>query len=452
VSGRGYHGAKLQGGNHQAQRSDSLIAGLREAGENRGMPTIRPETSPTGKRSRRRRVALLSLVCVIVLVGIAAYAFRTFTSTSTPVTLSRETTYIMGPLREDGSVDYLAATNERYGEGVTPDNNASVLIWQALGPRPCESAIRETYFEKLGMPIPRERGDYFASLEEFAKKVEPSGAAESVQQPDWEELVAQFHATGGDTPLSPNEARILKDALKGKSKSAALVELESALEQAVARPWTSDEFRSLAEWLHVNEESLDLVTRASRRPHLFDPLVAPPKEAYRYIGIQRTVALESRSLADALLARAMLRISTGQSGVAWQDLMAAHRLSRLVTQGPTLIDFVGGLDINRRVCTAERALFQHARVGRDELSLMRKDLEGLSPIEDIADKIDWSERLACLDSMAALAREMAVSNAAAGSRFPFHDFSPFRGVGIDWNQVSMEVNAWLDRSVAACRT
>src|SRR5262245_55897881 len=51
-------------------------------------------------------------------------------------TISKETTYVTGPLDKDGYIDYVAALNERLRQGVTPENNANVLIWKALGPRP----------------------------------------------------------------------------------------------------------------------------------------------------------------------------------------------------------------------------------------------------------------------------------------------------------------------------
>ena len=51
------------------------------------------------------------------------------------VTVSKATTYFTGPLRADGSVDYVAAFNRRCSEGVTPENNAAVALWRASGPK-----------------------------------------------------------------------------------------------------------------------------------------------------------------------------------------------------------------------------------------------------------------------------------------------------------------------------
>src|SRR4051812_25245350 len=45
------------------------------------------------------------------------------------------TTRIIGPKMEDGRVDYLYAMDEFFGRGVTPENNAAVFLFRALGPQ-----------------------------------------------------------------------------------------------------------------------------------------------------------------------------------------------------------------------------------------------------------------------------------------------------------------------------
>ena len=51
------------------------------------------------------------------------------------ITISKETTYITEPLRADGCVDYVAAVKRHCSEGVTPENNAAIPFWQAVGPK-----------------------------------------------------------------------------------------------------------------------------------------------------------------------------------------------------------------------------------------------------------------------------------------------------------------------------
>src|SRR6516225_2280245 len=77
-------------------------------------------------------------------------------------TIGKETTYVTGPLDKDGYIDYAAALNERMGKGVTPENNANVLIWKAIGPRPEGGAgMPVEFFKLMGIAAPPEKGDYF---------------------------------------------------------------------------------------------------------------------------------------------------------------------------------------------------------------------------------------------------------------------------------------------------
>src|SRR5713226_2829852 len=84
-------------------------------------------------------------------------------------TISKETTYVTGPLDKDGYIDYAAALNERLGKGVTAENNANVLIWRAIGPRPERPEISPEYFRKLGIKAPPDADEYYVDLLRYIK-------------------------------------------------------------------------------------------------------------------------------------------------------------------------------------------------------------------------------------------------------------------------------------------
>ena len=50
------------------------------------------------------------------------------------ITISKETTWVTGPLKANGAIDYHAVVNRRYRQGVTVENNAVVLLYRAMGP------------------------------------------------------------------------------------------------------------------------------------------------------------------------------------------------------------------------------------------------------------------------------------------------------------------------------
>src|SRR5262249_8239479 len=82
-------------------------------------------------------------------------------------TVSPETTYVTEPVDGMGYVDYPTALNERTSAGVTPENNALVLIVQALGPRPEGVPLPPDFYKWLGIEPPPDDGEYLISREKY---------------------------------------------------------------------------------------------------------------------------------------------------------------------------------------------------------------------------------------------------------------------------------------------
>ncbi len=235
------------------------------------------------------------------------------------VPLGKETTYLTGPLDNDGCVDYLAATNEAIGKGVTPEKNAVVLIWQGLGPHPKhEKKLPAEYFKRLGIGAPPEKGDYFIELEDFLK-----------------------------------QSRRLNDD-----------ELFVATQQswwAQGQPWTANEFPNIASWLQSIEKPLKCVVEASRRPEYYCPLFSnetPPCLASAFFA----GLTDCRAAIAALHTRAMLRIGNGEMDAAWQDLLACHRLARLIGRGPTTIEALYCFGIENTTTKRDLAFIERANI------------------------------------------------------------------------------------------
>jgi hypothetical protein len=348
------------------------------------------------------------LLLFVALVGYVAWSL--FGTASVPVTVSPETTRITGPLRANGSVDYLAAINKKSSQGVTPENNAAVLIWQALGPAPQDAATRDEFFRELGIPTPPEEGDYFVPLDAFVP-VQP-------------ELLLQADEADDGPPQE-------------------IEDVHDNLDVAVTRPWTREEFPLLADWLQANEEPLAIVIEASKRPRLYAPLFAPQHAEYPCMDAECVTADKSRLLAQALAARAMMRSSAGQIEEAWQDLMAAHRLSRLVMQGPTLVDGLLGIAINKLACATEEAFVDHVTPQYQRLASMQAELDKLPSVVNLVSTLDEYERYVSLDVVGCAS--VGASNEALGSA------GRFVGRPVDWNVVLRRVNDQWDRYVVAMR-
>jgi hypothetical protein len=333
------------------------------------------------------------------------------------ITISKETTAIVEPRRKNGYVDYVLALNQHFGQGVTPENNAAVLFWKAVGPDEVREDDRQQYFGSLGIPPLAEKGDYLAGLDKYLTR-------------------------------SQDKTRIKHGKIKGKTKG----DTSPLLHAAMKRPWSKQEFADLAARLAASEKPLALLVEASKRPKRFDPLFTE-KEGILSVFLLPAV-LQYHDAAEVLLARAMLRTGEGKSAAAWDDLLACHRLARLVGQGPTLADILYAVDLDGLACASDQVLLQSVKLSAAEVAKFRADLQGLPPLPKLVDRIDVTERFAFLDGIALVAREgiSAADKLTEDQEDPHPANSSFlnslAGAVIDWNHVLRTGNKWYDQIVA----
>ena len=388
--------------------------------------------------SKRMRWLIVVVPVVLVATAAALSAADKPNGNSKPkssvlVTISKETTYITEPLRPDGYPDYLAALNQQLSKGVTPENNSAVLFWKAMGPPFCNNHPFNTkFFEMLGMPALPEKGDYFIELDRYVE-----GLAV-------DELPSDPVFRRDPTNYAWNEQ-----------------------EKALCRPWSQKEFPILAGWLTANKKPLALVVESSLRPRYFSPLIADPKEPDtsplsqalgRDIIISHLAARNEdphSQVARALTARAMLKLKEGELNEAWEDLLACHRLARLVGQGPSLDAPLIAASVDGLACAGDQALLQHARLSASQIAKMRSDLAKLAPMPNMAEKMNLGERYLFLDNVTTVARNAPaiIRKLLANSQHPqlriiINDLTNRK---LDWDLVLKTGNSWFDRVVDAYR-
>ena len=265
------------------------------------------------------------MVWIVLLVLAAGVIARIVTWRNPGVIISPETTFITWPLRADGTVDYLAAINERSSQGVTPENNAAVLLLQALGPAAVPEQNREQFFQMLGIdPLP-EKGPY---LEEFG---------------------TYFGRRALDA----------KSQMAGQEPGDFRDETAKELNRIMSRPWTKADSPIAAAWLDDNRRQIDLFVAATRRSRFYMPLTEGRNGAGLLIFELLPWVSRLHVARWALCSRAMLRIGEGKSEEAWQDLLACHRLARLMDQAPTVVEGVVAEAVEEMADQADAAL--HAR-------------------------------------------------------------------------------------------
>ena len=335
------------------------------------------------------------------------------------ITLSKETTRVNGPLNKDGYIDYMQVINQRMSVGVTAENNANVLLWKAIGPHSEGSDVEPDFFKLMKTEMPPETGDYFTNLEVFAA-----------------------------------------EQLKLERNSLSWYRLVDYPSTARSHAWTALDYPHIAAWLKYNEKPLALVTEASRRPRYYSPLFPVPSEDGKppgdLISAWLPGAQATRDFARALSARAMLHLGNGHPEAAWEDIMACHRLSRLMTEGATVVEVLVGFAISDIAGDATLAYIEYVKPNARQAALIARQLDQLRPLPVMADRIDLCERFTYLDAIQRVAVTAGsnldlVGNSDAINNVVFNVLQYGTKGPNMWDVVLKKGNASYDRLVKAMR-
>ncbi len=344
-----------------------------------------------------------------------------------PFTISKETTYIVEPLDKDGYPDYVEALNRHYSKGVTPENNAAVPCWRAMGPRGllCPPDRRAEFCKLLGIdPLP-EKGDYFVSDDELATRL---------FHPTWNVQKQAF---------DPPEYNSFFDVCV----------------QAHRRPWTKQDFPQIAEWLELNEKPLAHFIEACNRPRRFDPLLngnwPESPDPWNNTPFRYSPGNWDGRASDIfvvpiriLTARAMLRLGDGRTDDAWQDLLACHRWARHSEAAPSLGEYRGACAIEEITWHADQAMLQHTRLTGPQIRKMMADLDRLPTIPDVVEKVNIGVRCEYLQLIRGMSQNYLPWTMNAIGLKRLYDFWPVDpGIFADWDVLFRKGNAAVDRVV-----
>lgn len=277
------------------------------------------------------------------------------------ISISPETTVITEPLRSDGYVDYVAALNEHFGEGVTPENNALVGYLRAYGPQAVPLKVRPRFYELLGIdPLP-ENGEYFLPFYEYVEQ-----------------------------------------ELAGEDRTKA--EEEYFAEER--EDWSLDSYPHLADWLEVNRGPLDAIVAASEKSRFYQPLVCPEPDGGSWDTVFNSFDLTQldREAVRALSMRALFRAGAGDVAGALNDLDAGHRLARHHVNGPYAIDQIMAYGLDMIVFENEKLLLNQGKLTAEESARLRRQLESLPSLPPLVETMELGERYFALDGVATVCR------------------------------------------------
>ncbi len=371
---------------------------------------------------RKRRRVLPWVACAFLLL-LLLFLYQLFGPNSAIIN-SRETTYIIGPLHPDGLPDYEKHLLELYREGVTPENNAGVLLTQALWPAELDAAQRAAVISELGIATTPTKTEALAPMygnDNLAK------------------ILTWLRNKHGSEPDVASDDRNVE--------SSPLV--ETILHQAMSKPWTSDQIPPLAQWIAENKKPLDLIVEASSRPRYYvpSPTLLDKKHDPLIIVLLPHVQATSE-VRRSLPTRAMWHLAEGRPMDAWQDLLALHRIARLVEQGHTFVERMVAIASADRASESTAALLDDANLTVEQATRIQRDLASL-PTFNATTRALNGDRLMFLD---------AIVHEAGGHRDRRRSTSESKQllgllnlVSIDWNVALQMGNRWYDRYVEASR-
>ena len=346
-------------------------------------------------------ISTAAFCATILLLSVYVFLLRT-----PPLIISEATTRITGPLTADGQIDFFKALEERiYPPELATDDNGFrdfVRLFGHVGdPGPDWEFYRLQKYEKLGL--------------------DPNVPPTLTLPPEVDAIVANFHRAKGES--------IPSEYLWGK-------------------PWTLEEFPTLADWVNDIDTPLDAIAEAIRKPIFFSPLLQSPGAVQSEgdtMGLCAQILPDIqffRSVARRFQARAMYRVGHGDINGAIDDKLAVYRLGRLIPQKRSLIEYLVGLAIEGMAMAMPVGANPEYPLTESQIRQLLDGFDALPPLAPLRDTYEW-ERLYGLSYIQVPPRNPWVMSAMInkkGTRQWFGIASYF----CNWNIVYRRMNEMYD--------
>lgn len=371
------------------------------------------------------------------------------------ITISKETTFLDGPVNPDGTINYVAAVNQRMAKGVTKDNNAAIPMLNAFGPASLNEKTAIATCKALGVEMPPEKGDYFIRLSDYVNSLpadrqpKPTVLTDD-QKSELEKFLKERQACQRAKKEEPDGLDIRIDRLSAKTPvDIAGLELRDAFRNL----WQDKNHPVIDGWLKANDKALAAVVEATTRPRYYFPCLCAT-EPQTTLKIILPPLAHVREAAKALAARAMRRLSANDITGAEADLMACHRLARLIDQHVPMIARLVGLAIDSVAHEGDKALAASGKLSAEQARQYLRQLQELPALPSFAEAIDQCERFVGSDIVVSLAGERDLEGVIASiseavsiklssemrkylKEFPLDD--------VDWNQILRTQNRYYDQ-------
>lgn len=313
------------------------------------------------KRLLKKPTVWIGLTAIISL-SIIGWVFLSPSGPKTrdlELELSKETTYYTGPVRDDGTIDYIAAINQELSEGITPDHNAFYELSQILNDD-SDPYYNEALLNALSIALD-----------------EPS------QLPSFE----PWHITYNKQNENNLEESDARDIL--------YVWLES--------PYEDRHEKTLAAWVRANAHVLDHCEKTLEKPNYWRPLVDLYVSNSLLMSLSDFFSLSNNQLAFCYRARLLLAARNGDTDLIVRSSRAMRKLAQLQSNEHTTIGCLIAISIEAHCNYTIRSLLSDRLLDDQTLALLIEEWgPGVGRLP-IIQAIDRYERCASLDGLMQLA-------------------------------------------------
>ena len=335
------------------------------------------------------------------------------------IEVGRDTTRILAPMEPSGCPDYLAAINAECSAGVTPENNAAPLLLQAVGLEGGQEPWRAAIKTKLGLPSAPLPGRVFTLGQSVSMAL-------------------------ASTTTTAKAAAKLSDADEDRYYE----------EEALARraSWSAVDHAQWVQWVHANEPALELLYAATERSRYYVPIAS---RAGTLAGLGRETVLgllipstgTYRVLGGSCLARANMRLDAGDQVGFCADVLVTMKLTRLLAQSPTVIEYLPARALDEEAMTAVQAAASSRKLDAPTCKTLREAIAAQGAFPSPARQVDTQERYLCLDCICKLARydEIGISDP------PSPETNSWRTSPVNFNRCLRLTNQLFDEETAAFR-
>ncbi|MGL4943128.1 MAG: DUF1559 domain-containing protein [Thermoguttaceae bacterium] len=340
-----------------------------------------------------------------------------------PLRISKETTYVLGPLTADGKqIDYFRAFEEMsYPAEMKTDDNGYRVIVRSIG-------AGDAYNEDNEKELAWRRPQIYAKL-----GLDPNVAPTlSLISPD---------------TFFTRQLKELDESSDAHKELAARRDAYWQRDKPWITYWSREDFPIPPEWLEQNTAGLDLLAEAVRKPYFCVPYLRENKnEPWNPMVLSILPDIQRlRDFARAGQGRATYRIGTGDIDGAIDDIITIYRLGRYTGRHSTLVSWLVGLAIEGVGASIDIAGNPASPPSREQLERLRSELAALPPLQTCAEAFA-TERLfglACL--------QFQMSGQPIHDSFPSWMSSPLVRMAIDQNVLCQTLNKGYDKMIGVAQ-